>query len=228
MEKKKEKLKEPDTWTIISALNIVLEVAEESRLSEDYWEACKEHLAFLCQKLGLTNVQIVVLAIMIEAGDTVTWKSLSNYLGCTRLSMMACSEEIEELVNKRWILHKGSYERGGMMEGGYVLAQGVVTALRHNTTFVPEKIDGLTEQQFVDKLERHVDKNMRDRYADFETEEEWMLQLVKANPDLPLCREVLKFDNIHVQSLLLLIVCDYGQYEGTDGEGLQYEVINDL
>ena len=206
----------------------MLEVAEDSQLTEDYWETCKAPLAFLRQELGLTNLQIVVLAIMIEDGDTVTWKSLSNYLNCSRLSMMTYSEEIEELVNKRWILHKGAYERGGMMEGGYILAQGVVTALRQNKTFVPEKIDGLTEQQFVDKLEKHVDKNMRDRYADFEAEEEWMLQLVKANPDLPLCREVLKFDNIHVQSLLLLIVCDYGQYEGTDGEGLQYEVINDL
>ena len=56
-----------------------------------------------------------------------------------------------------------------------------------------------------------------------------MVQLCEANPHLPLCHEVLKFsDDIHVQSLLLMIVYDYAQWEGTDGEGLTFETINDL
>ena len=55
-----------------------------------------------------------------------------------------------------------------------------------------------------------------------------MMQVVKANPELPLCQEVLKFDDLHVQSLLLMIVVDYAQWDGTDGEGLQFQTINEL
>ena len=223
----KDEFKEPETWTIITALDRILDMAEGSQLSDKFWESVKNPLAFLNKKLGLTNIQIVVLAIMIENGDAVSWKRLGNFLGCSRLSMMAYSEEIEELVTKRWAIRKGAREMGGFFEG-IALAHGVVTALRHNNVFVPEKIDGLTEQQFVDKLESHIEKDMNDPSVSFKDDEEWMLQLVEANPELPLCHHVLKFDDIHVQSLLLLIVVDYAQWEGTDGEGLTFETISSL
>ena len=222
-----DEFKEPDTWTIITALDRVLDMAEDSQLSDDFWESVKNPLAFLRQELGLTNIQIVVLAIMIEAGEAVTWKRLGHFLGCSRLSMMVYSEEIEKLVSKRWAIRKGAREMGAFFEG-IALSYGVVTALRHNKVFVPEKIDGLTEQQFVDKLESHIEKNMNDRSIDFKDDEEWMLQLIKANPHLPLCHDLLMFDDIHVQSLLLLIVVDYAQWEGSDGEGLTFETISSL
>ncbi len=218
---------EPSTWTIVTALNRILEQAEDSSLSDEFWETVKNPLAFLRERLELTNMQIVVLAILIETGEPMSWKSIGNYLNSTRLSIMIYSEEIEELVTKRWLIRRNVHEIGGYFEG-FSLVRGVVNALRHNKVFVPEKIDGLTEQQFVDKLESHIDKNMRDRNMEFKDDEEWMLQLVKANPDLPLCHEVLKFNDIHVQSLLLMIVVDYAQWEGTDGEGLQYQTIDDL
>ena len=102
------KYKEPKTWTIITALNHVLDEAKDSRLSDTFWKRCKNALAFLRKELGLTDIQIVALAIMIETGDSVTWKRLGDYLNLTRLSMMVYSEEIEELVTKRWAMRKAS------------------------------------------------------------------------------------------------------------------------
>ena len=220
--------KEPDTWTIITALNRVLDQSRDSELTDEFWESVKNPLAFLRGELGLTDIQIVVLAMMIEAGEPLSWKKMGNYLNVSRLMMMTYSEEIEEMVKKRWFARCASFEMGRHYEG-FSLVYGVVTALRHNKPFVPEKIDGLTEQQFVDKLESRIDKNFNDRNVSFRDDEEWMVQLCEANPHLPLCHEVLKFsDDIHVQSLLLMIVYDYAQWEGTDGEGLTFETINDL
>lgn len=88
-------MKEPESWTIITALNRVLTLAEDSELSDEFWNQCKNPLAFLNKELGLTNVQIVALAIMIESGDGISWKGLGNYLGCSRLSVMIYSDEIE-------------------------------------------------------------------------------------------------------------------------------------
>ena len=228
MPDEKSEYKEPDTWTIITALNRVLEQARNSELSDEFWQSVKNPLAFLRGELGLTDVQIVVLAMMIEAGEPLSWKKMGNYLHVSRLMMMTYSEEIEELVHKRWLSRSASFELGRNYEG-FSLVHGVVTALRHNKPFVPEKIDGLTEQQFVDKLESHIDKNFSDHNVSFCDDEEWMVQLCKANTHLPLCHEVLKFsDDIHVQSLLLMIVYDYAQWEGTDGEGLTFETIDGL
>ena len=222
-----DEFKEPDTWTIITALDRILDMAQDSQLSDVFWESVKNPLAFLNKELGLTNVQIVALAMLIEAGEPMSWKGMGNYLGCSRLSIMVYSEEIEELITKRWAIRKGVHEMGSRYEG-IALVRGVITALRHNKPFVPEKIDGLNEQQFVDKLERHIEKNMNSRDVEFKDDEEWMLQLVKANPHLPLCHEILKFDDIHIQSLLLLIVVDYAQWEGSENEGLVFQSVDNL
>lgn len=216
-----------NSWTIISALNRILEQAEDSKLSDEFWKSCKAPLAFLNKKLGLTNIQIVVLAILIEDGEAISWKGIARYLNCTRLSIMVYGEEIRELVTRRWLVRRGVEEISGLTDG-LALADGVLTAFQHNTTFVPEKIDDLDEQEFVDKLERHVEKNSNDHHIEFKDDEEWMLQYARLNPHLPLCHEVLKFDDIHIQSLLLLIVVDYAQWEGTDGEGLTFQTIDSL
>ena len=207
--------KEPDEWTIITALNRVMSQAERSQLSNEFWESVKNPLAYLRETLGLTDMQIVVMGMLIESGEPLSWKKMGHYLGCSRLVMMTYSAENEEMVAKRWFTRRASFELGSLYEG-FALAHGVVTAIRHNQVFVPEKIDGLTEQQFVDKLESYLDKNMNDRNVDFKDTEFWMRQLCEANPHLPLCHEVLKFNDIHVQSLLLLIVYEYAQWECTD------------
>ena len=219
---------EPDTWTIITALNRVLDQSRDSELSDEFWESVKNPLAYLRGELGITDIQIVVMAMLIEAGEPLSWKKMGNFLNCSRLQIMTYTEEIEEMVKKRWFVRKASREFGNLFEG-FGLTRGLITALRHNKTFVPEKIDGLTEQQFIDKLESHLDKHMNDRCVDFSDVEEWMLMLCEANPHLPLCQEILRFnDDIHIQSLLLMIVYDYAQWEGSDGEGLTLDTISDI
>ena len=202
-QEEQEEFQEPETWTVITALDRILEQARGSKLSHSFWESARSPLDFLRDKLELTNVQIVVLAIMVEKGEAISWKGIANHLCCSRLSLMAYSDEIEDLVKKRWAMRRYVHELAGYYQG-FKLVFGVIKALRNNQAYVPEKIDGLNEQQFIDKLESHLDKNFNDRDAVFCDDEEWMLTFVNSNPDLPLCREVLSYDNIHVQSLLLL------------------------
>ena len=71
--REKKEFKDQPTWTIITALDSILEQAEGSQLSDEFWETVKNPLEYLRQQLGITNIQIVVLAMMIEAGDTVTF-----------------------------------------------------------------------------------------------------------------------------------------------------------
>ena len=219
---------EPAQWTIITALDRVLDLARGSELSKWFWESCKNPLAFLTQELGLSELQVVIVAILIESGESMSWHDFGKFLHCSRLSMMVYTEEMDNLLEKRWITRRKNPQLGTYFEG-FALTKGVVTALRHNTPFVPEKIDGLSIQELVDRLESHLDKSKHDMNADFEDDEEWILQICKANPHLPLCHDVLKFEgDIHVQSLLMMIVYDYAQWADSDDEGLTMTTINHL
>ena len=219
--------KKPKSWNIINALNWVLVHAEDSELSDWFWKTSQDALDYLNKVLGLTNIQIVVLALLIEAGEPLSWRKLGRYLNLPRLTIMTYSDEIEQLVNKRWLMRRMSRESNGCNDS-FTLANGVITALRNNQTFVPEKIDGFDEQEFVDRLESHLDKALNSFWGDFSDEEWWMIELAKANPQLPLCQEVLRYDDVHTQSLLLMMVFNYAQYADTPKEGLSMKAINKL
>jgi hypothetical protein len=223
-DKIEEVLVEPENWTIVTALDRVLDEARESKLSEELWSRMESPLKFLRNNLGLTNFQIVAIAIMIEAAEPVSWRGFGEFVGCSRLSIMTYTEEMEDLLAKRWIVKKGAKDRGRMYEG-FALVGGVVTALRHNKVFVPEKIDGLEIQAFVDKIEEYVDNNP---YSDFEEDEEWFVRLCEANRQLPLCQAVLHYKDVHVRSLLLMTVLNFAQFADSDNEGLTIEEVDNL
>lgn len=215
-------------WTIISALNRVLALAQDSKLSDDFWEKSRGPVNFLCRTLGLSKVQVVFLAILVEEGDAMTWRGIGKFLGCTRISVMVHSDELEDLIAKRWAYRCGTREMGAMREA-VALTYGVVKALRHDQPFVPEKIDGFTTQEFVDKMESHLNKNIGTHNLSFEDDEEWLMMLCKANSQLPLCREALRFeDDIHELALFMLIVYDYAQWADSDDEGLTMSTIDNL
>lgn len=220
--------KEPKSWTIITALDRVLELANDSELSEEFWNSCKRPMAYLTKKLGMTKMQVVVVAILVETGEPMSWRGIGKFLRCSRLSIMRYSDEIEGLLKKRWLIRRTARELSGQFEG-FALSHGVVTALRHNTPFVPEKIDGLEIQELVDRLEGYLDKYLNSRNCEFEYNEEWIVQLCIANSHLPLCKEVLRFeDDIHIQSLLMLVIYDYAQWAESEEEGLSLSEIDNL
>lgn len=142
-------------WTIISALDRVLAMAQKSELSEEFWKKSRGPIDFLCRTLGLSKVQVVFLSILVEEGDAMTWRGFSKFLGCTRLSVMVHSDELEDLVAKRWVYRQNAREMGKFIDG-FALMSGVVKALRHNMPFVPDRIEGFTTQEFVDKMESHI------------------------------------------------------------------------
>lgn len=210
---------EPGSWTIITALDRVLHLAKGSKLSDEFFEKCKNPLAYLRQELELSDIQIIVIAILIESGQAISWRGFGNFLDISRLSMMVYSEEVEELVNKRWINHSAAEEMNGMYEG-FKLVRGVVTALRKNKPFVPEKIDNLTIQNFVDRVSSYIRQGCRGDISSFIHDENWLVQIIDANQHLPLCQEIAKLDDIHSKSLMCVALSDYAKYANSENEGI--------
>ena len=220
-------LERPDEWTIISSLNYVLRAADGCKLKDEFWEACREPLDFLNKELGLTDIQIVVLAIMLEEGDSMCWKDIAENLDVTRLTLMTYSDEIEELVKKGWLMRYASRGIGGRFQG-FKVVYGVLTALRHNQCFQPPKLDNLKLQEFMDILDSHLDKSMRDNDIRFEDDIEWMKNLVEKNPRLSVCKAINKIENDYEKAFFMLCLADYAQYADDSGEGVRFDDIDGI
>ena len=219
---------EPAQWTIFAALNRVYELSRRSMLAPAFWKDCKNPLNYLTATLGLNKVQVVVLGLLMEEGVPLSWQKMAYHFAVKRLEMMTYADDIDDLVNKGWIDRCAVKEQSRRCEG-FAVANGVMAALRKNKTFVPEKIEGLDIQDFLDKMECHLDRTLHMRDYDFVGVENWLVQLCKANPHLPLCKKVLQFDGeIHTQSFLLTAVYNYIHTAGTEKEGISLPAIHCL
>ena len=223
-----EEYEEPETWTLISALDRVLNEAIGSNLSKKFWNDCKNPLEYLTKELEMTRMQVVVFAILVECGEALTWKGIAKCLRCSRLSIMSYSNEIEELMARRWVIRNNVNECGTFFDS-FRVADGLVNALQENKPFVPEKIDGLELGTFVNKMVKYVDKNVISLNSRVYDDAKWMLMMCEANTHLPLCNEALKLKSNQDDLLLfMMMVCNYAEWGGTETEGLQLSTIDEV
>lgn len=204
---------------IISALDEIQENAKGSHLSDEFWADSMESFDYLCQRFEMSREAVLLIAILCETGEGMSWKHVGEFLRISRLKAMSFTPAFEELRDRRWAYQCGVFHRGTNY-WGFKLVFGIIDAFRHNEVFVPEKIEGLTEQAFIDRLIRYVRTEGRDTNILTEENNRWMMQLTEANPQLPLCRKVLDLDAEEDKILLLLAVADYAQYAGRVNEGL--------
>lgn len=212
--------------TIIEALDNIQREVRGSKLSQEFWADCAPEFGYLKSRMNLTPFQIIFIAILAEHGDAMSWKQLGEYMGLSRLKIMSYTEEIDRLIDMRWAYMSCACDRFRHYDG-FKLAPGMITTFRKNEVFVPEKIDNLSEQQFVDRLTTYVNEEGNDRDIRKSECNRWMMLLVKANMHLPLCQKVMALSEESSRIMLLLNVADYAYFHDTPDEGITLDALED-
>jgi hypothetical protein len=208
-----------EEWNIVKAFNAINDAAPKSQLNKNLFIRCAEAFTFLSDKLGLNPVQCVVISMLIEEGKPMSLRQMGKILGLTRLSMMTYYNDIEDLFKMRWLQHRGDSENDGIFDG-YALARGVISAIRENRPFKPEALECEDTQEFVDKVAKHIGAGYNDEQLVFMDEKYWLQEMVNANAELPICRLANSFKDIDCLSLLMLVIADYANFNGSGNEGI--------
>ena len=223
----RQPIEKPEEFTLVTSLSYLLELSKNSGPKKEFWTEAREAVDYAKRIMGLSDVQILVVALLANEGEAMSWHDMGEHFGCTRLEMMAWSEELESLVDNGWAIRQATndFKHRWM---GYRLETGVVTAIRYNRCFVPEKLDGLTLQDFVDKVTSHINMNMGNHEIAFDDDIDWMLRVVGKNPHLQLCRLIDSLDDRYDKALLLMVITDYALWADTPSEGLQFDTISGI
>ncbi len=211
---------------IISALDRVVTKAKKSGLRKNFWDKLSKEFAFLCQELEMTPKEVVIVGVLSEIGKTVDWEDISNFLEVSRLKAMSLKEEIKILKEKKWIKHHIMRNFGEKMIG-FRLAAGVINALENNQKFIPEKLDGLSEQAFVERLAYFFDTEGSDEDITLEDKLQWLYEFCEANKQLSLYEVYSNLEDSSSKLLLLLAISDYTKFAGALREGLVRSDIDD-
>lgn len=215
-----------EEMSIISSLDRVVTRAKKSGLKIKFWNMMSKEFAFLCQELEMTPKEVVIIGVLSEIGRVVTWDNISDFLGVSRLKAMTFKEEVKILKEKKWIRYYITRNVGEKMIG-FRLAAGVITALENNRKFIPEKLDGLSEQAFVERLARFFKTEGEDDHIALEDKIQWLNEFCEANKQLPLYKAYSSLEGKTSKKLLLLAINDYTKYAGTSLEGLVESDIED-
>lgn len=188
--------------TIMSALEKILMVAEGCELEEEPLASVKEEFDFLAEKLSFTQMQSMVVAMLIDSDIVLETGRMARYLGIKNIRMLRFVGEIEELVQRRIVSFKQDD-----FDSGYRITPQALSAFMKNEVFVPESKKNLGTRKLLNAVMTLIydyrDSNLTEKQFFEEFEE-----LMTANKRHILCKKTIKLDT---REKLLFFVC-LGKY----------------
>lgn len=190
---------------ILQLMEIIIGMAEDSNLSEEFFARVHPVAAFLGKKLGLTPKQAVLYSIFIDNyNDNKIQLSdiqLKTDAGMLRLAQL--QDDIDALERKRYI-RRSEYIPNGAV--AYCVPQNSIKSLRENKAYVPQKVRNLSFNMFMRELDRIVNECYKlDQPYDLFVED--VIDLVQNNMQLKICQRLDDLrSNLEREDWILLVV----------------------
>lgn len=119
--------------TVLESFEHIVEAAQNSRLSEQFFESVSAYVGYASGRLSLTPMQTVFLALFVDMCDDsrTSLSELASYTGCRTTRILRFSSEID-------ILRKKGYVRIFRCQGtaGYLVPYDVLEALKEDRPYV--------------------------------------------------------------------------------------------
>ena len=143
-----EIIDENEELTLLSSVNIIVTLAEDSGLNAMFFEKADRFISYFSERQGITKIQAVLLALFIEssaAGNKSDFSDVARYLDCNSVQVLQYKGEVDDLVRKgmlRMIRNNmnGSYD--------YAVTQSFLESLAKNEPFQRKSYKNASGIQF--------------------------------------------------------------------------------
>ena len=134
--------------TLLTAINSIVTLAEDSALSNSFFEKADRFITYFSERQDITKIQAVLLALFIEssaAGNKSDFSDVARYLDCNNVQVLQYKGEVDELVRKgmlRMIKNNmnSSYD--------FAITQGFMENLAKNEPYQRKSYKNATGIQF--------------------------------------------------------------------------------
>ena len=102
----KESAKKASPKSVLEAFENIVELVENSGLSEEFFEKALTSIRYAGRKLKLSDIQIVLLANFVDRSEDncIRISEIASYMGCRTLRILRLSDHIDILEQKHYIL----------------------------------------------------------------------------------------------------------------------------
>ena len=193
-EKKAPILEKVHKMPLLLAIEMIVDSAEDSELSEEFETEASPHLNYLAEKQGITESQALLFALFVEAVGVCNHPDLSDvarFVNCRNVRIMQYQNDVDELV-KMGLLRECM---GGMFGHYFTIPNEVMKCLKEDRPFVRKSLTSMNEIEFFQHV---IDFTYQRHEKELSTELmlEEMQRLLKDNEQMPIVKELreLKLD----------------------------------
>ena len=201
--------------TLLSAVNAVITLAEDSELKPLFFKRAHSYIKFLAEREGITDIQAVLLSVFVEtsAGGMVSDLSdIARYLACNNVEILQHKEEVEALVKRGMLRQKRNNMSGNV---NYVASQAMLDSLTKNEPYHQKTYKNSTGieffQHFYDITHMRYEGDMS---TDIMIEE--VERLIAENPQLPYVKAINSTKLSIMEKIVLTHMCRHLVLSSTD------------
>ena len=188
--------------TLLQAIERVVELAEDSKMSQEFMKKAKTEIQLLAKSFGITERQAVLFCVCMEKGPRrVDYDDLASFLDMNKISVLSYASDIDALVRRRLLRFRDVKD-----EDDFDIPTAVVRCLKHNEVYQLPKRIGLDCAGLFELLDLwFVDLN-DDAISPRELREELQV-LFDENPQVGFVQKMKELDLDSEDQLLLTMFC---------------------
>ena len=154
-----EKLLTPVEPTLVANMERVVELLAELKYGDPFINAAKPYLAFVADKMAVTESQALMLSVFLEKSlyGAISMENITDMLGCRAIRVLGFMADVDSLIERK-LIRREKKERYAE-ETCYYMPKKVIEAFKNNIVFTPKPTKGLTAAESVS------DKNFQPRPA---------------------------------------------------------------
>ncbi len=141
---------------LLTAIDQIVEKAEDSKLSPEFYRKASRYIKYVSDKLDLTKEQSVMLALFINSSfsdeDGILLKSISKYLNCSIARILRHITDINVLEKREFLR---CCREGRSIS--YRIPIDVFEALKQDEIFTPKRYKNITCAELFGILEEIFD-----------------------------------------------------------------------
>lgn len=137
--KSRKKNQQKSVPTLLQAIEKVVELAEDSKMSEEFMLKAEPEISLLAESFGITERQAVLFCVCMEKGPRrVDYDDLASYLDLNKIGVLSYASDIDALVRRRLLKFRDVKD-----EDDFDIPSVVIRYLKHNEVYQLPQRKGL-------------------------------------------------------------------------------------
>lgn len=177
--KRRKKNQQKPVPTLLQAIEKVVELAEDSKMSEEFMLKAAPEISLLAESFGITERQAVLFCVCMEKGPRrVDYDDLASYLDLNKIGVLSFASDIDALVRRRLLKFRDVKD-----EDDFDIPAVVIRSLKHNEVYQLPQRKGLDCAAMFELLDQWFEDLDDDAISPRALSEE-LQQLFEDNPQV--------------------------------------------